>query len=179
VARSPFRNVFACLVHENLECTVDLVRNLRFFEPDSAIVVYDGSGGSILQYAVVLERLGAVMHPMPRPMTWGRLHDFAFDCLEYALDHDSFDALTFVDSDQLLARRGYAGAVQAALEQDPQAGVLATPSRWGDGAVSHQAQLALQERALWEPLLERFSSGRDRFPSWRGHLRTAQRRRSR
>lgn len=164
VARSPFRNVFACLVHENLECTVDLVRNLRFFEPESGIVVYDGSGGSILQYAIVLERLGAVMHPEPRPVSWGRLHDFAFDSLEFALGRHPFDALTYVDSDQLLAHWGYAKAVQVALEQQPHAGVLAAPNNVGD-AVSHQAQLALQEQELWEPLLERFSA-RDQFPRW-------------
>jgi hypothetical protein len=163
VGRSPLRNVFACLVHENLECTVDLVRNLRFFEPDSAIVVYDGSGGSILQYAIVLERLGAVMHPEPRPVSWGRLHDFAFDCLEYALDRHPFDALTFVDSDQLLAHRVYCKSVAAALEQQPQAGVLASPSRAVD-ALGHQANLALQEKELWLPLLERFPRRRDSFP---------------
>src|SRR5262249_5864740 len=29
------RNVFACLVHESRECVVDLVRNLRYHNPDS------------------------------------------------------------------------------------------------------------------------------------------------
>jgi len=164
VEGSPFTSVFSCLVHDSFDCTADLVRNLRFFEPDSPIVVYDGSGGSIQrQQAVFLEELGAVMHPAPRPMTWGRLHEFVFDCLEYALDSYSFDALTFVDSDQLLAHRGYAKAVQVALEHRPQAGVLAIPNRsigeeWG-------TKLVPKERALWDPFLERFPSGREQqFP---------------
>lgn len=157
---SPFTTVSACLVHDSFECTADLVRNLRFFEPDSRVIVYDGSGVSMPGHqAVYLEGLGAVMHPAPRPMTWGRLHDFVFDCLEYALDSYSFDALTFVDSDQLLAHRGYAKAVQVALEHQPQAGVLATPNRsigeeWG-------TKLVPKERALWDPFLERFPSGHE------------------
>ena len=136
VEDSPFTHVFCAAVHENLDCAVDLVRNLRFFEPTSAIVVYDGTGGSFLPQATLLERLGAVLHPAPRPTTSGRLHEYVFDVLEYADDCYSFDALTFVDSDQMLTRRGYAKAVQAVFEQQPEAGVLAMPNpsigqEWG------------------------------------------------
>jgi hypothetical protein len=160
---STFRHVFCAVVHENVDCVVDLVRNLRFFEPGSPIVLYDGSGGKILRHAAVLERLGAVMYPAPRRMTWGRLHDYVFDCLEYTLDSYSFDAVTFLDSDQLLIRRDYTRAVQAALERQPQAGLLATPNpsigdEWG-------TRLEPNELALWEPFLDRFSSGPEqRFP---------------
>lgn len=161
---SSFSHVFSCLVHEEFECTVDLVRNLRFFEPDSAIVVYDGSGGSMLHQAAALERLGAVMHPAPKSMTWGQAHGYVFDCLEYALDCYAFDALTFVDSDQLLAHRGYGKAVQAALEHQPGAGVLANSNRLVGGA--WVTDLTLRERALWEPFLERFPSRRKLFPRW-------------
>ena len=36
------RNVFACLVHENPECVVDLVQNLRYLDPSSTVLLYDG-----------------------------------------------------------------------------------------------------------------------------------------
>lgn len=164
VEGSPFTHVFCAVVHEDLDCAVDLVRNLRFFEPTSTIVVYDGTGGSFLPQATLLERLGAVLHPAPRPMKWGRLHEYVFDVFEYADDSYSFDALTFVDSDQLLTRRGYAKAVQAVFEQQPGAGVLAMPNpsigeEWG-------LELEPTERALWESFLERFPSGHEQhFPS--------------
>lgn len=160
---SPFKHVFCCVVHENVNCVLDLVRNLRFFAPDSAIVLYDGSTESILKHAVVLEWLGAVRHPAPRPMLWGRLHESVFDCLEYVLSSDSFDAVTFIDSDQLLTRRGYVAAVQAALEDRPRAGVLGTPNpsigeEWG-------TELEPGEQELWKPFLDRFPSGQEhRFP---------------
>ena len=76
------RNVFACLVHENLECVVNLVRNLRHLDPDSAILLYNGSSSpDFLNGAFAFDRHGAVLHPSPRPMRWGRLHDFAIDCM--------------------------------------------------------------------------------------------------
>jgi len=35
-------NIFACLVHESQECVIDLVRNLRFFDPSSLVLLYNG-----------------------------------------------------------------------------------------------------------------------------------------
>lgn len=161
----PFKHLFCSIVHENVECMIDLVRNLRFFEPDSAILVYDGTGGSLLPPVAtsVLERFGVILYPQPRPLTWGRLHECVFDCLEFAQERLSCDALTFVDSDQLLVRRGYAQAVQTAFLDHPRAGMLATPNpsigeEW-------ETRLAPMERALWEPFLDRFPSGREEeFP---------------
>jgi hypothetical protein len=116
------------LVHENTDCVFDLVRNLRFFDRDSPIVVYDGSGGGALVLDPdALEELGAVAHPAPKRMDWCRVHGYMFDCLEFALDHYEFDALTTVDSDQLLIRHGYSTAVQRAIADRPRAGLLATP----------------------------------------------------
>ncbi len=86
VEDSPFTHVFCAVVHERLDCAVDLLRNLGFFEPTSAIVVYDGTGGSFLPQATLLEPLGAVLHPAPRPITWGRLHECVFDVFEFADD---------------------------------------------------------------------------------------------
>lgn len=151
------KHVFACLVHEDADCVVDLIRNLRFFEPDSEILLYDGSAGSLLEHAPTFEKLGAVMHPAPGKQSWGRLHDSVFDCLELGRQRFSFDAMTFVDSDQLLAGRGYVEAVGAALERQPQVGLFGTPnpSLGAVWATAHQPQ----ERELWEPFLERFPRG--------------------
>ena len=101
------RNVFACLVHESWECVIDLVRNLRFLDPSSTILLYNGGDDPDLLKRFPLESMAAIVHPSARPMQWGRLHDFALDCMQFALSELSFDTLTIVDSDQLGTRRGY------------------------------------------------------------------------
>ena len=96
------RNVFACLVHETQECVVDLVRNLRYLDPSSVILLYNGGPDArLLNDHFPWEQYGAVVHPQPRPLAWGRLHEFAIDCMQFALDHFSFDTLTIVDSDHI------------------------------------------------------------------------------
>jgi hypothetical protein len=151
------RHVFACLVHERVDCIVDLIRNLRFFDPDSPVLLYDGSGGSLLKHAATFEGLGAVVHPRPRSQSWGRLHDSVFDCLELGRERFAFDALTVVDSDQLLVGRGYVAAVAAALEQDPAIGLLGTPNpSVGEPWATANEE---RERKLWQPFLERFPGG--------------------
>lgn len=150
----PFTHVFSVLAHEKTDCVFDLVRNLRFFDRDSPIVVYDGSGGGVLLLdSDALEKLGAVAHPAPKRMDWCRAHVYVFDSLEYALDQHEFDALTFVDSDQLLIRPGYTAAVQTALADRPRAGLLATP---------HPTNLP-QDAAPIPPDVEQWESMRDLF----------------
>jgi glycosyltransferase involved in cell wall biosynthesis len=41
-AAKPVRNIFACLVHESQECVIDLVRNLRYHDHSSLILLYNG-----------------------------------------------------------------------------------------------------------------------------------------
>ena len=105
-------NIHACLVHEEPDCVADLVANLRHFDPDSLVLLYDGSEGQRLtRMGALVEGDGVLVHPDPRPMAWGRLHGFAFDSLRYAVESLDFTSMTIVDSDQLLLRsRLLAGA---------------------------------------------------------------------
>jgi hypothetical protein len=89
---------------------------------------------------------------------------YVFDCLEYALDHHEFDALTVVDSDQLLIRHGYTTAVQKALAGRPRAGLLATP---------HPTNLPGNRIPIppdveqWESMRDLFGyRGRQQLPIW-------------
>ena len=45
---SPVRNIYACLVHERLECVIDLVRDLRCLDPSSTVLLYDGGDPPVL-----------------------------------------------------------------------------------------------------------------------------------
>ena len=163
-----FRNIYACLVHERPDCVIDLVRNLRCLDPASAILLYDGGAGrEILGHDYPFERLGVVRHPSPRPLTWGRLHDFALDCMRYGLDHLGFDALTVVDSDQLATRPGYAAHLAGFLAARPGVGVVGNAPRPqpADTAID-PALAAHRERELWLPFLRRFPGGEAKFAHW-------------
>ena len=97
---STIRNVFAVLVHENQDCVIDLVRNLHALDPASLILLYNGGHDArLLADKFPFEQFGAVVHPAPRPAQWGRLHQFALDCMSWACDNQSFDTLTIVNSD--------------------------------------------------------------------------------
>jgi hypothetical protein len=107
-AASNFRNVHAVLVHERPECVSDLVANLRHLDPASTVLLYDGTGGELeLVSADAPPSPAVLVHPAPRRMQWGRLHDFAVDVLRFALTSTDADTVTMVDSDQLAVRGGY------------------------------------------------------------------------
>ncbi|MDQ3762346.1 MAG: glycosyltransferase family 2 protein [Actinomycetota bacterium] len=160
-------NVHACLVHEAPDCVTDLVMNLRCLDPESEILLYDGSAHGQLLDAVRLPGDNVHVHPRPRPMRWGALHDFALDCLRYALAELPFDAMTIVDSDQLLLRPGYSQRLTEVLADTLCTGCLVNavdpqPRPAADGPVAD----AWRERKMWQPYLRRFASGEELFPQW-------------
>lgn len=164
---SPARNVFACLVHESRECVIDLVRNLRFVDPSSHILLYNGGGDPDLLKRFPFESVAAIVHPSPRPMQWGRLHDFALDCMQFALSELSFDTLTIVDSDQLATRRGYSEYLRRFVQGRNRLGMLGNSPGVLPSATKHgPAQTAFQEIDLWRPYLRRFPYGEQKFVHW-------------
>ncbi|HVZ32262.1 MAG TPA: class I SAM-dependent methyltransferase, partial [Polyangiaceae bacterium] len=167
------RNVYACLVHEAQECVVDLVRNLRCLDPESAILLYEGAPGEgLLQPRSCFEKLGARVHPSPRPITTSTIHEFALDCLRYAQDELSFETLTVIDSDQLGLRSGWSLLLHEYLSQHRGVGLLGhglgeqRPERQPPTTRVTPAIGAWQEFALWRPLLQRFPDGESQFPRW-------------
>ena len=163
-----FHNVFACLVHENQECVIDLVRNLRYMDPRSTVLLYNGGRDpSLLTRHFPFDEYGAIVHPSPQPLSWGRLHDFALDCMRYAIDRFRFDALTIVDSDQLAVRQGYSDFITPIFRSSPRLGLLGSssivqPRNSRVGPVV----AAYRELALWQPLLSRFPQGARHFGRW-------------
>jgi glycosyltransferase involved in cell wall biosynthesis/predicted O-methyltransferase YrrM len=162
------QNIFACLVHESQECVVDLVRNLRYLDPDSTILLYNGGQDpGLLERGFRFERWGAVAHPRPRPLAWGKLHDFALDCMRFALESLPFDTLTIVDSDQLAAGPGYSRCLATSLTGRPGIGMLGSaPGRQSTGTDIGPAAAAYREIDLWRPYLRRFPHGEEKFLYW-------------
>jgi predicted O-methyltransferase YrrM len=163
-----FHNVNAVLVHERQDVVLDLVRNLRFLDPESTILLYNGGRDRSLLAPFLASGDDAVLvHPRPRPLAWGRLHDFALDCMRFALDTMRFDTLTIVDSDQLATRRGYSARLCAHLAGRDGVGMLGNApgvqprtTRIGPPAA------AVEELEAWRPFLRRFDGGEEKFPHW-------------
>jgi predicted O-methyltransferase YrrM len=165
---TPIRNVYACLVHENLECVIDLVRNLRCLDGTSRVLLYDGSNaGNLLDKRLPWSRWGVDICPQPRSMKWGHLHGFALDCLRYLKSSEPFDVMTVVDSDQLALRLGYADFLARYLGNRAGLGLLSSaPERQGPNTRIPPAVTAQQELDLWRPFLRRFPGGEDKFVHW-------------
>ncbi len=164
----PLRNVFACLVHESPECVVDLVRNLRHLDPTSAVLLYNGSKNPrLLDGVFPFDRYGIELHPEPRPMEWGRLHDYAIDCMRFALARGPFDTLTIVDSDQLALRPGYSARLAAYFASQPDVGMLGNSAGIQPPHTNiPPARFAHAETDLWRPFLRRFPEGEAKFVHW-------------
>ena len=167
-AARKFSNVHVVLVHESPECVSDLVANLRYLDPASTVLLYDGTGGELELAGAHAQPDGAVLvHPAPRRMEWGRLHDFAFDALRFVLTSTDADTATIVDSDQLAVRAGYSSYLSAFLRASPGIGMLVSTDRPEPSTTRiGPAQAAWTELELWRPLLERFACRRHLFPWW-------------
>ena len=165
----PVRNVFACLVHEDEDCIIDLVRNLHYHDPSSIILLYNGGNNPrLIGQKFPYDQFGAVVYPDPAVVRWGYLHEFALRCMEYALQKFSFDTITIVDSDQLCIRKGYSHHLGGYLSDKAGIGMLSSmPERiMRDNRTNHVAAQAFREYELWKPLLHRFEGGEDKFVHW-------------
>jgi predicted O-methyltransferase YrrM len=165
---SSIRNIFACLVHESPECAIDLVRNLHFVDPSSVILLYNGGQTpDLLNTGFPFETCNAIVHPSPKPMEWGRLHDFALDCMQFALDELTFDTITIVDSDQMATRQGYSEYLAAYVQSRERLGMLGnSPGVQHPTTSQAPAQTAFRELELWRPYLRRFPNGEQKFVHW-------------
>jgi len=166
---NPIWNIYACLVHENENCIIDLARNLHYHDPASVILFYDGSEKrDLLHPRFPFNKYGAVIHPKPMPVKHGYLHHFALACMQFALDNFSFDCFTIVDSDQLAIRSGYPGHLGQFISSHSNAGMLSSNAEKvnRDNKINHVAAQAFNEYDLWKPLLDHFSGGDDKFVYW-------------
>ena len=160
-------NVFACLVHERMECVVDLVRNLRSLDPDSTVLLYNGGPNPSLLNSPTIARSGACVHPRPKRMAWGRLHEFAIDCLRTATTELAADTITIVDSDQLAIRAGYSALLERHLAGAHHVGLFGNMAhRQGPDTRIPPARTWFEEIDLWRPLLRSFADGEAKFLYW-------------
>ena len=167
--KKPVSNIYACLVHEQLDCVIDMVRNLHFHDPSSTIILFNGGVNFQLNaFHFPFEDFGAVIHPLAHPVQHGYLHNFALECMQFALDNYSFDILTVVDSDQLSIRPNYSEYMSAFLSGKTNIGLLSNrPERLTEKNTDVWTSIKpYQEYDLWKPLLKTFPNGEDKFLHW-------------
>jgi glycosyltransferase involved in cell wall biosynthesis len=166
------KNIYACLVHENEDCIIDLVRNLHYHDPESVILLYNGSGNQdLFKSQFPYNKYGAVIHPKSSPAKHGYLHQSALDCMQFALDNFSFDTVTYVDSDQLLIRSEYPKYLGSFISSSSNIGMFSNkPKRITTGDSNDSdvwpAVQALKEYDLWKPFLKQFPEGESKFVHW-------------
>jgi glycosyltransferase involved in cell wall biosynthesis len=167
--RKQLKNVYACLVHESLDCVIDMVRNLHFQDPSSSIVIFNSNADLKLNScSFPFEEFGAVVNPTVIPVAHGYLHNFALECMQFALDNFSFDILTIVDSDQLSLQPAYSTFMRDFFSQKSNIGLLSNRPEHitvnnTDVFTSIQA---FKEYDLWKPLLKTFKDGESKFVHW-------------
>lgn len=163
------QNVYACLVHEQEDCVIDLVRNLHYQDPDSQILLYNGGKNpGLLHNGFPYESFGCQIYPDPVPLQHGYLHTFALKSMEFVLDQCPFDVLTIVDSDQLAIKKGYPQFLSSYLRSNPNVGLLSNrPEKISAKDTDvWTANQAFNELALWKPFLKQFRNWEDKFVHW-------------
>jgi hypothetical protein len=132
------------------------------------VVLYNGGAEpGLLKPNLAWAELGAVVHPSPRRLHWGRLHEFALDCMRFSLESLPFDTLTIVDSDQLAVRPGYSAFLEQHLSGRRAVGLLGNQAQIQPrGTEVGPARAAHAEIELWRPFLRRFTGGEAKFVHW-------------
>ncbi len=163
------KNTYVCLVHENEDCIIDLVRNLHYHDPESSILLYNGSGNDhLINKRFPFRSYGAIVYPHPLPVKHGYLHEFALRAMEFVTENLEFDTLTIVDSDQLAIRSGYSDYVSRFMASKTNVGMFSNRAERvnPDNQDVWTATQAFKEYDLWKPFLQKFPGGEDKFVHW-------------
>ncbi len=102
---------FAILVHENRNLVKQLIDNVRYFCPNSTIVLYNGGNDPTL-----CDGLGVPVCPSSRKLKYGRTTIYFLETMEW-LEELSIEYEYFIniDSDALFIRKGYEEFIQTEM----------------------------------------------------------------
>jgi hypothetical protein len=166
----PFTHAYFVPIHEAPDCATDLLQNLRLLDATSAIYLFDASDDGTALRFVDAASVGARVVPNPSHVDWGRMMPFLMDCSRQALaDDPELGAATWVDSDMLLLRPGYADMLARTFAEYPNAGALVTDARRMsvEEADKHvPTKYILEESEVWRPFIERFGSVERDWGRW-------------
>ncbi|MFC4304523.1 hypothetical protein [Cohnella boryungensis] len=105
--RPPKRNrlVFVVLAHEREDILANQIRNIRYYNPESRIILYNSSG--LAEFGRHLEEIEIC--PYQRgPLAWGRTGCVLYDAMRGLKESQAdYDYLVYIDSDVLFLRSGF------------------------------------------------------------------------
>ncbi|MBT2655824.1 glycosyltransferase [Bacillus sp. ISL-18] len=111
---------FAILVHEDRELVKQLIDNVRYYCPNSAIVLYNGGDDPLL-----CKDLGVPVCPSSRKLERGWTTIYFLDVMEWleelGLEYEYF---INIDSDALFIKKGYEEFIQTEMEDTDYMAVL-------------------------------------------------------
>ncbi|NLY43084.1 MAG: hypothetical protein GX066_03740 [Clostridiaceae bacterium] len=140
------RICFAVLAHEKRRILKDMLANIRYFCPNSSIVLYNGGSNPQL-----CRNLGYPVCPYSKKMQWGNLAQFMLDIMKWLDDTGyQYDYLINLDSDALFARKGFESFI---ISQMKDADYMAVRARvYGDKW--YPGREMKRRWSKWQPLLK-------------------------
>lgn len=94
---------FALLAHENEEVLSEQIKNIRYFNPNSKIVLYNG--GKDKQFGT---SQGIPICPYSQPLRWENITPFLFNVMRWLEEiKEEYDFLVNLDHDMLFIKHGF------------------------------------------------------------------------
>lgn len=110
---------FAILVHEKRELVEQLIKNVRSFCPNSAIVLYNGGSDRTL-----CEGLGVPVCPSSRKLKYGHTAIYFLETMEWLEQLGTqYEYFINIDSDALFIKKGYEEFIQNEMKDTDYMGV--------------------------------------------------------
>lgn len=136
---------FAVLVHNRREVVIDLLDNIRCYNPNSSIVLYNGGNDPDL-----CKGLEYPVCPTSRKLSYGVTAIYMLEVMRWLEDiNERYDYLINLDSDVLFSKEGFEDYIINEMKDKDYLGV-GTKVPDDDFYCLHQLR---QESAQWEPLL--------------------------
>lgn len=94
---------FAILAHENEDVLSEQIKNIRYFNPNSKVVLYNG--GTNKQFGV---NQNIPICPYSRPLRWGNITPYFFDVMRWLEEIKAeYDFIVNLDHDILFIKPGF------------------------------------------------------------------------
>lgn len=106
------KTYFAILAHINEEALAAQVRNIRHFNPDAGIIVYNG--GTDAEFA---QQLNILRFPGSHPIRYGNLTPYFWETMKWLEEsHVEYDYLINLDHDVLFVKPGFQDCLDELME---------------------------------------------------------------
>lgn len=103
---------FAILAHENEDVLSEQIKNIRYFNPNSKVVLYNG--GTNKQFGV---NQNIPICPYSRPLSWGNITPYYFDVMRWLEEiKTEYDFIVNLDHDILFIKPGFEQFLEEVLQ---------------------------------------------------------------